>query len=65
MEENANYFIEKELSTMNIEVTRYTNVTFLLVTKDLKKSIIYGKLENTVNIQWVQMQWKIYQEQKY
>ena len=38
---------------------------FYLLQKDLKKSIIYGKLENTVNIQWVQMQWKIYQEQKY
>ena len=43
MEENANYFIEKELSTMNIEVTRYTNVTFLLVTKRFKEKYYLWK----------------------
>ena len=43
MEENANYFIEKELSNMNIEVTRYTNVTFLLVTKRFKEKYYLWK----------------------
>ena len=35
MEENANYFIEKELSNMNIEVTRYTNVTIFTCYKKI------------------------------
>lgn len=37
MEESANYCIEKELANMNIEVTRYTNATFLLITKRFKE----------------------------
>lgn len=33
MEPFSNYFLEKELAKMNIEITRYTNVTFLIFTK--------------------------------
>lgn len=33
MEQYSSYFIEKELANMNIEVTRFTNVTYLLLTK--------------------------------
>ena len=33
MEQFSSYFIEKELANMNIEVTRYTNVTYLLLIK--------------------------------
>lgn len=33
MEQFSSYFIEKELANMNIEVTRFTNVTYLLLTK--------------------------------
>lgn len=37
MEQFSSYYIEKELASMNIEVTRFTNVTYLLLTKKLKE----------------------------
>lgn len=37
MEPFSNYYIEKELASMNIEVTRFTNITYLLITKRLKE----------------------------
>ena len=37
MEQFSSYYIEKELSNMNIEVTRFTDATFLLFTKRLKE----------------------------
>ena len=37
MEQFSSYYIEKELANMNIEVTRFTNATYLLVTKRLQE----------------------------
>lgn len=36
MEPFASYFLEKQLASMNIEVKRFTNVTYLLITKKLQ-----------------------------
>ena len=33
MEQYSSYYIERELANMNIEVTRFTNATYLLITK--------------------------------
>lgn len=45
MEEFSSYFLEKELAKMNIEVKRFTNVTYLLIKKKLhtKKMLKYTK----------------------
>lgn len=40
MEPFASYFLEKELAKMNIEITRFTNITYLLITKALKRKKI-------------------------
>jgi benzoyl-CoA reductase/2-hydroxyglutaryl-CoA dehydratase subunit BcrC/BadD/HgdB len=37
MEQYSSYYIEKELANMNIEVTRFTDVTYLLITKRLEE----------------------------
>lgn len=37
MEGYSSYYIEKELANMNIEVTRFTDVTYLLITKKLEE----------------------------
>ncbi len=37
MEQYSSYYIEKELANMNIEVTRFTNATYLLLTKRFKE----------------------------
>ncbi len=37
MEGYSSYYIEKELANMNIEVTRFTDVTYLLITKRLEE----------------------------
>ena len=37
MEPFASYFLEKELAKMNIQVKRFTNVTYLLIKKKFKK----------------------------
>ena len=45
MEEFSSYFLEKELAKMNIEVKRFTNVTYLLIKKKFhtKKMLKYMK----------------------
>jgi len=40
MERNASYFLEQELASMNIEIKRFTNVTYLLFTKKIKEYYI-------------------------
>lgn len=45
MEPHSNYFLEKELASMNIEVTRFTNVTFLLVTKRFTEKYYLRKIK--------------------
>ncbi len=40
MEPFASYYLEKELAKMNIEVRRFTNVTYLLIVKALMKKRI-------------------------
>lgn len=37
MEQFSSYFLEEELAKMNIEVKRFTNVTYLLIKKKFKK----------------------------
>lgn len=43
MEKNASYFLEQELASMNIEIKRFTNVTYLLFTKKLNEAFIKFK----------------------
>lgn len=45
MEQYSSYFIERELANMNIEVTRFTNVTYLLVTKRFKEKKYLRKIK--------------------
>ncbi|MBO5182913.1 MAG: hypothetical protein J6B64_00790 [Bacilli bacterium] len=45
MEPHSSYFIERELANMNVEVTRYTNVTFLLITKRFKEKYYLRKIK--------------------
>lgn len=45
MEPHSSYFIERELANMNIEVSRFTNVTFLLVIKRFKEKYYLRKIK--------------------
>lgn len=45
MEQYSSYYIEKELANMNIEVTRFTNVTYLLLTKRFKEKRYLRKIK--------------------
>lgn len=46
MEPYASYFLEMELAQMNIEVTRFTNVTYLLYQKKLREKKMLRKIKD-------------------
>lgn len=46
MEPYASYFLEMELAHMNIEVKRFTNVTYLLYQKKLREKKMLRKIKN-------------------
>lgn len=46
MEPYASYFLEMELAHMNIEVTRFTNVTYLLYQKKLREKKMLRRIKN-------------------
>ncbi len=46
MEPFASYFIEKQLANMNIEVKRFTNVTYLLITKKIMTKRLLRQVKN-------------------
>ena len=46
MEPYASYFLEMDLANMNIEVTRFTNVTYLLYQKKLQEKKMLRKIKN-------------------
>lgn len=45
MEPFASYYLEKQLASMNIEVKRFTNVTYLLITKKLQTKKLLRKIK--------------------
>lgn len=45
MEPFASYNLEKQLASMNIEVKRFTNVTYLLITKKLQTKKLLRKIK--------------------
>lgn len=45
MQPHSTYFLERELANMNVEITRFTNVTFLLITKRFKEKYYLRKIK--------------------
>ena len=45
IDENSNYFIEKKLANMNIEVSKFPNETFLFLSRPLKEKYYLGKIK--------------------